>query len=300
MTIASPGRRLKERLSEGPILLPGAFNALSARLIEAAGFPAVYISGAGLSNGVAGLPDIGLLTATEVVTEVRHITSAVGIPAVADADTGFGEGAHFLRTAAAFESAGTAAIQIEDQVFPKRCGHLSGKRLVPAAAMAAKIRAAAAARTDPDFMIIARTDARGVSGLQEAIDRAIGYREAGADILFPDALASRAEFARFAQEVNGTLMANMTEFGKSPPIPASDLFDMGYRIVLFPMSLLRLAAWAMETGLQILQKEGSTLSLLERMQTREALYRLIRYEEYIALDRTLAFALPKNEERHAE
>ncbi len=291
----SPGLRLRSILKEKPILLPGAFNALSAQLIEQAGFDAVYISGAGLANGVAGLPDIGLLSLREVVSQVNYITDAVKIPALADADTGFGEGVHFLRALAAFEAAGVAGIQIEDQQFPKRCGHLSGKQLITADAMAQKIRAAASHRQDPNLMIVARTDARGVTDLKDAIDRAQRYLDAGADIIFPEALQSEDEFSEFAQKVKAPLLANMTEFGLSPVLSADAFFAMGYRIVLFPMTLFRIAAGAMESGLEQLKKEGSAEKMIEGMQTREALYRLIRYDDYEQRDQEMALDRLKRE-----
>lgn len=285
----SPGKGLKDLLNKKGILLPGAFNALSAQLIEQAGFEAVYISGAGMANGVAGLPDIGLLSLTEVVAQVKYITDVVKVPAIADADTGFGEGVHFLRAMAAFESAGVAAIQVEDQLFPKRCGHLAGKQLISAEAMAQKVRAMTEARRDPNLMIIARTDARGVSGFQDAVDRGKRYIDAGADIIFPEALQSEEEFSEFARVVKAPLLANMTEFGKSPALSANVLFDMGYRIVLFPMSLFRIAAKAMTLALEQIKKEGTTRDMLSEMQTRNALYQLIRYRDYEQLDETFAF-----------
>lgn len=285
----SPGKGLKDLLNKKGILLPGAFNALSAQLIEQAGFEAVYISGAGMANGVAGLPDIGLLSLTEVVAQVKYITDVVKVPAIADADTGFGEGVHFLRAMAAFESAGVAAIQVEDQLFPKRCGHLAGKQLISAEAMAQKVRAMTEARRDPNLMIIARTDARGVSDFQDAVDRGKRYIDAGADIIFPEALQSEEEFSEFARVVKAPLLANMTEFGKSPALSANVLFDMGYRIVLFPMSLFRIAAKAMTLALEQIKKEGTTRDMLSEMQTRNALYQLIRYRDYEQLDETFAF-----------
>ncbi len=284
MNALSPGKQLRQILKQKPILLPGAFNALSAQLIEQAGFEAVYISGAGLANGVAGLPDIGLLSLSEVTTQVRYITEAVRIPAIADADTGFGEGLHFKRAVHLFEAAGAAGIQIEDQQFPKRCGHLSGKTLISAKEMADKIKIAVSHRTDPDFMIIARTDARGVTHFQDAVDRAKRYIDAGADMIFPEALQSTEEFESFAQAVNHPLLANMTEFGKSPDLPAETLFQMGYRIVLFPMTLFRIAAGAMEKSLETLKTEGRAQQCVGEMQTRDALYRLIKYDYYEQLD----------------
>lgn len=278
--ITSPGRRFRQLLQKRNIILPGAFNALSALLIERSGFEAVYLSGAGLANGVAGLPDIGLLTLTEVITQVQHITQAVKIPAIADADTGFGEGLHLLRALSVFESAGVAGIQIEDQQFPKRCGHLSGKSLINEEDMVRKIQILVKERQDPDFLIIARTDARGVTGLDDAIQRACAYRHAGADIIFPEALKSAEEFSIFARSVKGLLLANMTEFGQSPALPAEALFALGYRIVLFPMTLFRLAAKSMETGLAVLKQNGTSKNMLDKMQKRDDLYRLLHYDVF--------------------
>ncbi|MFQ5589329.1 MAG: oxaloacetate decarboxylase [Nitrospiria bacterium] len=285
---ASPGTKLRRTLDKRPIMLPGAFNALSAQLIEAAGFQAMYISGAGLVNGVAGLPDIGLLSLTEVTAQVRYITEAVGIPAIADADTGFGEGLHLRRAVGAFEAAGAAGMQIEDQVFPKRCGHLAGKTLIAAKAMADKVKIAVSQRAESGFIIIARTDARGVTSFEDAVDRAKRYIDAGADIIFPEALQSAEEFEAFARAVDHPLMANMTEFGVSPLLPAETLFQMGYRIVLFPMTLFRIAAGAMIRGLETLKKEGNICEKIGEMQTREALYRLINYDVYKELDQLMA------------
>ncbi len=277
--MSSSGKRLRAVLKEKKILLPGAFNALSAQLIEQAGFEAVYISGAGLANGLAGLPDIGLLSLTEVTTHVQYITGAIDIPAIADADTGFGEGLHFCRAMQLFEAAGVGGIQIEDQEFPKRCGHLSGKTLIPEKAMCDKIKLAVECRTDPDLLIIARTDSRGVTDMQDAVHRAKAYLNSGADVIFPEALQSKEEFAQFAKAVNGPLLANMTEFGKSPNLSAETLFALGYQIVLFPMTLFRLAAGAMAIGLEELKKEGQVNRLLNKMQTREALYALLKYDD---------------------
>ncbi|HLG22468.1 MAG TPA: methylisocitrate lyase [Candidatus Manganitrophaceae bacterium] len=297
MTRPSPGKKLRRLIQKGTVLLPGAHNALSALLIERAGFPAVYISGAGLANGTAGLPDIGLLSLGEVAEEVRHITRAVGIPAIADADTGFGDGIHLIRAVEIFESAGAAGVQIEDQQFPKRCGHLPGKSLIPAREMALKIKAAIRARRDPDFLIIARTDARGVTNLQDAVERSRRYLDAGADIIFPEALASAEEFSIFAKKVRAPLLANMTEFGKSPLLSADELSQMGYRLILFPMTLLRVAAKAMEECLETLKKEGTSRGMLGSMQTRRELYDLIRYDAYERLDREIASEIRKGERR---
>ncbi len=298
--MTSPGKRLRRIIEKRTLLLPGAFNAFSAELIERAGFEAVYISGAGLANGVAGVPDIGLLPLTEVVTQAAYITRAVKIPAIADADTGFGEGVHLVRAVEAFEAAGVAGIQIEDQAFPKRCGHLPGKSLIPAKEMVQKIEAAILARRDPDFLIVARTDARGVTGLRDAIDRARRYFDAGADVIFPEALESSDEFLKFAQKVKAPLLANMTEFGKSPLLSAETLSKMGYRLILFPMSLFRLAARAMEEGLSQLKKEGSLKGLLGQMQSRRELYEVIRYADYERLDQELSSAPKRGKRRKRE
>lgn len=284
----SPGKRLRQIIEKRSIILPGAFNAFSAELIERAGFEAVYISGAGVANGAAGVPDIGLLSLTEVVTQAAYIARAVKIPAIADADTGFGEGMHLVRAVEAFEAAGVAGIQIEDQEFPKRCGHLPGKRLIPAKEMVQKIGAAIRARRDPDFVIVARTDARGVTDLRDAVDRARRYVDAGADVIFPEALESAEEFLRFAEKVKHPLLANMTEFGKSPLLSAEDLSKMGYRLILFPMTLFRTAARAMEETLAVLKKEGTARGLLGQMQTRRELYEVIRYADYERLDQEIA------------
>ena len=287
---ASPGKRLRQIIEKRTIVLPGAFNAFSAELIERAGFEAIYISGAGLANGVAGVPDIGLLSLTEVAAQAAYIARAVKIPAIADADTGFGEGVHLVRAVEAFEAAGVAGIQIEDQEFPKRCGHLPGKRLIPAKEMVQKIQGAIRARRDSEFMIIARTDARGVTGFRDAVDRARRYVDAGADVIFPEALESAEEFARFTEKIDVPLLANMTEFGKSPLLSAGDLSKMGYRLILFPMSLFRMAARAMEETLAVLKKEGTSRGLLGQMQTRRELYEVIRYADYERLDQQIASA----------
>ena len=269
----------RQLIKKGTVVMPGAFNAATALLIEKVGFDAVYISGAGLSNGMAGVPDIGLLTMTEVVQQAGYIASAVNIPAIADADTGFGDLPNIARTVRAFESVGVAGIHIEDQEFPKRCGHLPGKRVIPAQDMEEKIRAACDARENPDFLIIVRTDSRAVNGLEDAIKKANRYIKAGADIIFPEALESKTEFEVFAKEVKGVpLMANMTDFGKSPYISAKRFEDMGYSIVIFPMTAFRVAMKAMEEALTELKKSGTQKGFIDRMQTREELYKLLRYE----------------------
>ena len=277
-------RRLRELIAKRTVVLPGAFNALSAMQIERAGFDAVYVSGAGLA-AARGLPDIGLLSMTEVVSDAATIANAVAIPALADADTGFGPSLSVMRTVRELERAGLSGIQLEDQDMPKKCGHLPGKRLVPRAEMVGKIKAAVEARLDPDFFIVARTDARAVEGIAAAVERAKAYVDAGADAIFPDALESAEEFQTFARQLAKTglkvpLVANMTEFGKTPFLRVSEFEEIGYRLVLFPVTALRIAAKAIETMLTELKSAGTQHAFLERMQTRQQLYELLRYDQY--------------------
>src|SRR5919204_4359110 len=229
----SPGRQLRQVWAERPIQVPGVFNAVVARMAERLGYRAVYLSGAALA-AAAGVPDVGLLTLTEFVDQARTLTLATALPVIADADTGFGEALNVERAVRLFEAAGVAGLHLEDQQLPKRCGHLSGKQLVEPEAMAAKIRAAVAARRDPDFVVIARTDARGVTGFGDAVRRARLYLRAGADAIFPEALESAEEFAAFARAVPAPLLANMTEFGRGPNLDFTTLANFGYRIVLYP------------------------------------------------------------------
>jgi methylisocitrate lyase len=274
----SPGQNLRATIAETAIQVPGAPNALAGRLIEEAGFSAMYVSGGALSAGVLAMPDIGLITLNELVQQVEYLTARVDIPVIVDADTGFGGVANVERTVAQLERAGAAAIQLEDQEVPKRCGHLIGKSLVPAAEMCAKLRAAAAARSDENTIIIGRTDARGVEGFDAAVDRALQYVDAGADWIFPEALAGREEFQAFAEAIDRPLVANMTEFGKSPLLDFDDLAAMGYRVVLYPVTLLRVAMKAMESTLTMLAADGTQRELLDLMQTREELYELLGYD----------------------
>src|SRR5437588_10661681 len=224
----SKSKRLRELIVRGAAMLPGVPNAAMARQVERAGFDAVYISGAGMANATAGMPDIGLLTMTEVVRLAGYIASAVKIPAIVDADTGFGGAENVARTIRELENAGLAGCHIEDQEFPKRCGHLAGKSIVDLDEMIARIKAAVAARRNPDFIIIARTDARAVENFDAALNRARKYAEAGADAIFPEALETLVEFRRFAREMKVPLLANMTEFGKSPVLSFQELSDLGY------------------------------------------------------------------------
>lgn len=262
---------------KGALPIPGAFNAASALLIEKAGFEAVYVSGAGLSNS-NGLPDAGILSRDEAVRLSSFIIEAVKLPVIIDADTGFGGPAEVAKTVEAFEKAGASAMQIEDQVFPKRCGHLPGKSVIPQARFEEKIKAAIEARSSPDFLIIARTDARATDGLDEAIKRADAYARAGADVIFPEALETKEEFTEFSRAVKAPLLSNMTEFGRTPYIGLDEWSEMGYSFVLFPMTIFRAGMKAMEEALVELKENGTQKGMLGRMQTREDLYRLLRYD----------------------
>jgi carboxyvinyl-carboxyphosphonate phosphorylmutase len=256
--------RLRELLASGEtILAPGAFDALSARLVEEAGFPAVYMTGFGTSAALLGRPDVGLLTMTEMADNAARIAACVDIPLIADADTGYGNPINVIRTVGAYEAAGAAGIHIEDQVAPKKCGHMDGKLVIPAAEMAQKVRAAVEARTDPDFVIIARTDARAVEGLDSALDRARQYRDAGADVLFVEAVTSEDEAAAVTRALPGVpLLFNWAEGGKTPPVSLERLRELGYRIVIFPISTLLASAAAMRRILAEIASSGTPAAAL--------------------------------------
>ncbi|AEB10925.1 methylisocitrate lyase [Marinithermus hydrothermalis] len=280
--------RLRRHLeAEEALLAPGVFNALVALEAERQGFKALYFSGGAYAASL-GLPDVGLLTLEDVVHGVRWVTRAVDLPVIVDADTGFGGALNVARAVRELEAVGAAAIQIEDQVMPKRCGHLAGKAVVAAEVMAEKI--AAARRAREHLVIVARTDARGPEGFEAAVARAELYLKAGADVVFPEALESAAEFRAFARRVRAPLLANMTEFGRSPLVPAARLFAWGYRIVIFPVTALRAAMKAVEGVLAALRREGSAARWVPRMQTRAELYALLGYAAYEALDRSLGEA----------
>ena len=286
---SSAARRLRRLLRGRPVLIAGVYDALSALLAEKAGFSALYLSGGGLSVSLLGRPDVGLLTLDEVAFCAARIASAVRPPLLVDADTGFGGPANVYRTVRELEAAGAAGIQIEDQTFPKRCGHLAGKSVIPANEMAAKIRAAVSARRDPAFVVVARTDARAVTGLKDALARAEIYKRAGADVIFPEALQTREEFQIFGRKKNlGALIANMTEFGRSPALAVSDLAHLGYQWILYPMTAFRIAARAMENGLYQLKRDGGSARLLDRMQTRRELYALNRYGDFDRWEQRMA------------
>ena len=286
--MTSPGQHLRQLIAESIIQVPGAPTALFARLIERCGYEAMYLSGAALSAGILALPDISLFTLTELVQQTTYLTRACALPLIVDADTGFGDALQVERTVIELEAAGAAAIQLEDQQSPKRCGHLAGKSLIEADAMCAKLRAAAAARADQDLVIIARTDARGVTDIDDAIERAKRYLAAGADWIFPEALQSMDEFEQFARAIDAPLLANMTEFGKSPLLTLDELAELGYSAVLYPVTLLRIAMKAGEAALNLIATEGTQADLLDLMQTRDELYDLIEYKAFEDRDHSYA------------
>jgi methylisocitrate lyase len=285
---ANKPKRLRELLAQGTVAMPGAFNAISAKIVEDVGFSALYVSGAGLSNGVGGYPDIGFMTASEMATQAGYIARSVNIPAIADADNGYGEAINVFRTVQEYERQGLSGLHLEDQVIPKRCGHLDGKQVISVEHMREKISAAVEARVNPDFWVIARVDSKAVNGFDDAVKRANAYMDAGADMIFPEALTTPEEFAEFARQVKAPLLANMTEFGKTPYISVSEFERFGYNIVIFPMTAFRIMMKAVEDGMRLLKAEGTQKSLLERMTPREELYRLIHYQDYERLDATLA------------
>jgi 2-methylisocitrate lyase-like PEP mutase family enzyme len=261
--------RLRELLNSGQtVVAPGAFDPLAARLVEEAGFAAVYMTGFGTSAALLGRPDVGLLTMTEMADSAGRIAACVDIPLIADADTGYGNPLNVIRTVGAYEAAGVAGLHIEDQVAPKKCGHMEGKLVIGADEMAQKVRAAVDARTDPDFVIIARTDARAVEGLDSALDRARRYRDAGADVLFIEALVSEAEIeAAAAAFPDVPLLFNWAEGGKTPPVSLDRLTELGYRIVIFPIGTLLAATAAMRRILREIAAAGTPASLLGELPT---------------------------------
>jgi 2-methylisocitrate lyase-like PEP mutase family enzyme len=258
--------RLRELLAAGEtILVPGAYDALVARVLEDEGFPAIYAGGYAAAAAGFALPDIGIVTGSEMVEHVARIAGAVSVPVIADADTGYGELANVARTVRAYEHAGAAAVQIEDQVFPKRCGHMEGKRVIPRDEMVRKVRAALAARKDPDTVIVARTDAIAVTGLDDAIDRLQAYAEAGADVLFPDAPRSLEELERIRAAVDLPLVANMSEHGKTPLLSREEIAGLGYEIALYPSSTLFAAAASAREIARALRERGTTRDVLDRL-----------------------------------
>lgn len=267
------------------VVLPGVYSAISALAASKAGAQALYLSGAGVTNSLLAVPDIALLTQTEMAQQAAHCCRIAPVPIIADADTGFGETANVARTVIEMEAAGLAGIHIEDQVSPKRCGHLDGKAVVTASEMAMKLRAAVEAKRQREFLVIARTDARGVEGLDAAIERAKRYCDHGADAVFPEGLESEAEFEAFRRELDVPLLANMTEFGKTPIIPASRFRELGYNLVIFPMTAFRVMLKAITEAYAELLETGTQADMMNRMRTRQELYELIDYTQYTERDR---------------
>lgn len=281
-------KKFREQLKSGKLLrFPGAYAPLVAMQIEKMNFEGVYISGSVLSNDL-GYPDIGLTTLTEVAQRGRQIARATALPSIIDADTGFGVAMNAARTMQEFIEMGLAGCHLEDQENPKRCGHLDGKSLVSTKDMIQKIKAADSARKmDPNFVIIARTDARASEGLDKAIERAKAYVDAGADVIFTEALADEKEFEIFRKEVSAPLLANMTEFGKSKLLTVKQLENIGFNIVIYPVTTMRLAMKAVENGLKTIQETGSQEAAVPNMQTRKELYELTSYDRYNELDQNI-------------
>jgi methylisocitrate lyase len=282
--LQSPGARLRELMKQGIVVMPGVFNAISAVSAHSAGAQALYLSGAGLTNANLGVPDIALATLTEFAQTAASVTQVAPVPVISDADTGFGESLNVMRTVIEMERAGLAGIHLEDQVSPKRCGHLDGKAVIEAGAMASKVRAAVDSKRDSSFLIIARTDARGVEGLDGAIERAKRYADSGADAIFPEGLVSEEEFATFRKAIGVPLLANMTEFGKTPIIPAARFGELGYEMVIFPMTGFRVMLKALDDCYRELVATGTQAGFMDRMRTRAELYERIEYSAYEAKD----------------
>jgi methylisocitrate lyase len=277
----------REALKSGKLLrFPGSYSPMVSMLIEQKGFDGVYISGAVLANDL-GLPDIGMTTLSEVSLRGRQIARTTNLPSIIDIDTGFGEPMSVVRTVQELEELGLAGCHIEDQVNPKRCGHLDGKQLVDTPSMIKKIKAASDGKRDSNFLIIARTDARASEGLEGAINRAKAYVDAGAEMIFPEALQNEAEFEAMRKAISVPLLANMTEFGKSKLLDAQTLTSLGYNLVIYPVTTVRLAMKAVEDGLDTIYKEGSQESIVDKMQTRKRLYEVLHYEQYNTFDQNL-------------
>lgn len=282
--LRSPGQMLRDQMKEGIVVMPGAFSALSALAAYKQGAKAVYLSGGAITNNLLGVPDIALVSLNEMSGVAAQACQVAPVPIICDADTGFGETWNTVRTVIEMERAGLAGIHLEDQVSPKRCGHLEGKEVVSRDHMETKIRAAASAKRDSSFVIIARTDARGVEGIDAAIDRAKAYIQAGADAIFPEGLISEAEFEQFRKGVDVPLLANMTEFGKTPLITAKRFEELGYQMVIFPVTALRVMLKAVEEFYAELLETGTQAGWIEKMRTRAQLYETIDYADYTSQD----------------
>jgi methylisocitrate lyase len=297
MTQTSPGRRLRDAVeAERPLQVAGAINAYSALLAQRAGFRALYLSGAGVANASFGLPDLGITSLNDVCEDARRICSATGLPLLVDADTGFGAAFSIARTTRELARAGAAGMHLEDQVQAKRCGHRPGKELVPAAEMADRVRAAVDARADPDFVVMARTDAHAVEGQQAAVDRAAAYVEAGADMIFAEALTTLDEYREFTRALAVPVLANVTEFGRTPLFTAAELGQAGVRLVLYPLSAFRAMSRAAVEAYGAIRRDGTQRAVIDRMQTREELYAVLGYHDY---ERKLDELFSRGRERKA-
>jgi carboxyvinyl-carboxyphosphonate phosphorylmutase len=286
-TATAPRARLRELLSAGaPLVAPGAYDALSARLVEQAGFDAVYMTGFGTAASLLGRPDVGLVTGTEMVDNARRIVAAVDLPVVADADTGYGNAVNVVRTVQLYEQAGVAGIQLEDQVMPKKCGHMNGKALIGTDEMVGKLRAAVEARSDPDLVVIARTDAVAVEGLDAAIERGRAFAAAGADVLFVEAPTSEEDIARVARELSGVapLLFNWAEGGRTPPLPLERIAELGFSMVIYPIGTLLAATAGMRSVLETLKKEGTPVSALSGLPSFDEFTELIGLPEIERLE----------------
>ncbi len=292
--MSARNKRLRQLVSGEDILMaPGAHDALTARIAEMCGFDAVYMTGAGTVNTQLGMPDHSIITLTEMVQSAARLAKATSLPIVSDADTGYGGVLNVMRTVNEFETAGVSGIHLEDQVMPKRCGHLQGKEVIPVEEMQAKIQAACHARTDPDFVIIARVDARAPLGFDEAVKRGKAYVDAGADMIFPEALESEAEFRSYAKEIPAPLLANMTEFGKTPYFNAGQFREMGYRMVIFPASAMRVALKAIYELFSEIRQTGTQKHMVDKMFTRKQLYELLDYDGMLELEAKFAGKIPE-------
>ena len=294
--MSARNKRLRQLLTGEDILMaPGAHDALTARIAEMCGFEAVYMTGAGTVNTQLGMPDHSIITLTEMVQSAARLAKATSLPIISDADTGYGGVLNVMRTVIEFETAGVSGIHLEDQLMPKRCGHLQGKEIVPVEEMQAKIQAACHARTDPDFVIIARVDARAPLGFDEAVKRGKAYLSAGADMLFPEALASEAEFRSYAREISAPLLANMTEFGKTPYLSAEQFREMGYRMVIYPASAMRVAIKAIYELFSEIRRTGTQKQMIDKMFTRKQLYELLDYNGMLDLEAKFTGTIPGKE-----
>ncbi len=271
------------------LLMPGCFNALSARLVEQAGFPAVYITGAGVASNFVGYPDMGLTSMAEVLENARNIAQVTNIPAICDCDTGFGNAVNVIRTVRDFENAGIAGIQLEDQVMPKKCGHTEGKLLVSKEEMVQKIKAAVDTRKDKDFLFIIRTDAIAVNGIEDALDRAKAYEEAGADVIFVEAPQNIEQMKRVTRSFKAPLLANMVEGGgKTPILPVNELKALGYKMAIYPTALWMASIKAMQEVLQVLKKDGTSLPYAEHMVSFQEMFEIVDRSGYAALEKKYA------------